>query len=293
MKKEKKLAFLGGDRRTEVAAQYLKAKGFEVFTVGVGQMNDGCDIENEGDPEQIVKEACAVILPTPCSMDEKSVYAPNAGQPILWSDIRTKLMPKQVLIGGKIPSSWQEDGCKRGACVIELTKSDRLAWKNALPTAEGALAFALQIMPCTVKGSKVVLIGYGRISQCLAPMLLALGAEVMVCARKAQARDAAKAVGCKACGMDMLGSAVKDADFICNTAPALVLGKEELEKTRSDALILDLASKPGGVDRFWAEKLGRQVIWALGLPGKVAPVSAGIYLAEEIIEILSSGEVTV
>ena len=34
-------------------------------------------------------------------------------------------------------------------------------------------------------------------------------------------------------------------------------------------------SKPGGVDLGAAGKLGLTVIWALSLPGKVAPVTAG------------------
>ena len=50
--------------------------------------------------------------------------------------------------------------------------------------------------------------------------------------------------------------------------------------------ILDLASKPGGVDLRAAGELGLTVIWALSLPGKVAPVTAGAAIKSTIYNML-------
>ena len=50
--------------------------------------------------------------------------------------------------------------------------------------------------------------------------------------------------------------------------------------------ILDLASKPGGVDQTAAGELGLAVIWALALPGKVAPVTAGAAIQTAIYNML-------
>ena len=55
---------------------------------------------------------------------------------------------------------------------------------------------------------------------------------------------------------------------------------------RPDCLILDLASKPGGVDQTAAGELGLAVIWALALPGKVAPVTAGAAIQTAIYNML-------
>ena len=63
-------------------------------------------------------------------------------------------------------------------------------------------------------------------------------------------------------------------------------GETELKDLRPDCLIIDLASKPGGVDRKAADRLGRQVIWALSLPGKVAPVTAGGAIRSTIYNML-------
>lgn len=45
-------------------------------------------------------------------------------------------------------------------------------------------------------------------------------------------------------------------------------------------------SKTAGVDFDCAEKLGINTIWALALPGKTVPVSAGCIIADTIINIL-------
>ena len=67
----------------------------------------------------------------------------------------------------------------------------------------------------------------------------------------------------------------------------MVLDKSILERADPDCLIIDLASKPGGVDFSAAAKLGIKVIWALGLPGKTAPVTSGEIIADTVINILS------
>lgn len=80
-------------------------------------------------------------------------------------------------------------------------------------------------------------------------------------------------------------------DLIVNTVPAQVLGRLELEDVKEDCLILDLASKPGGVDLRAAGELGLTVIWALSLPGKVAPVTAGAAIKSTIYNMLQEAGV--
>jgi dipicolinate synthase subunit A len=54
----------------------------------------------------------------------------------------------------------------------------------------------------------------------------------------------------------------------------VILDRSKLELLNKEVLIIDLASKPGGVDRDAANDLRIKTIWALALPGKVAPQSA-------------------
>ena len=75
-------------------------------------------------------------------------------------------------------------------------------------------------------------------------------------------------------------------DLVVNTAPARVLDAARLAQLEPDCLVIDLASRPGGVDMEAAARLGVRVIWALSLPGKVAPVTAGRILRDTICHIL-------
>ena len=64
------------------------------------------------------------------------------------------------------------------------------------------------------------------------------------------------------------------------------LGVEELAALKEGALVIDLASRPGGVDPNAAAALGVRVIWALSLPGKVAPVTSGRYIKDTVYHIM-------
>jgi len=73
---------------------------------------------------------------------------------------------------------------------------------------------------------------------------------------------------------------------IFNTIPALVLTGKVLERIPAGTLILDLASAPGGVDFQKAASIGIKAVLAPGIPGKVAPKTAGRILAKVIIDLL-------
>ena len=55
-----------------------------------------------------------------------------------------------------------------------------------------------------------------------------------------------------------------------------------------DILIIDLASVPGGVDFAAAKDKGIEAVWALSLPGKYAPESAGAIIADVLDELFES-----
>ena len=141
-------------------------------------------------------------------------------------------------------------------------------------------------MPITIHGARVLILGFGRVGRALAPRLQALGARVTVAARRYEAMAWAESMGLGAERLDDLGAWLWGCDLVVNTIPALVLGERELTLIRQDCLILDLASKPGGVDYPAAERLGRRVVWALSLPGKTAPASAGAAIRDTVYHML-------
>lgn len=170
--------------------------------------------------------------------------------------------------------------------ITDYYGREELSVLNAVPTAEGAVETAMRELPVTLFGSKMAIIGFGRIGKVLARALCALGSDVTVFARKPEAKAWARIYGCKTETTDNMEE--KLSEFVCifNTVPAPVLGARELCAVRDGAIIIDLASAPGGVDKGAAEKAEVRVITALSLPGRVAPDSAGEIIAETIENIL-------
>lgn len=133
----------------------------------------------------------------------------------------------------------------------------------------------MEHLPITIHGARVLILGFGRVGRLTAQRFGALGARVCVAARKYEQLAWAQAMGFGAQQLGHLAGWLCGYDLVVNTIPATVLTRPELEDLKASCLILDLASKPGGVDLAAAGDLGLTVIWALSLPGKVAPVTAG------------------
>ncbi len=157
---------------------------------------------------------------------------------------------------------------------------------NAVPTAEGALQIAMEELPITLHGARALVLGYGRIGSLLARRLHSLGAIVSVSARSYAAFAHIAAEGMQSLDTRMLTGQLGAFDVLFNTVPAKILGMSELAELHEDCLVIDLASKPGGVDFDGAQKLSRRVIWALSLPGKVAPISAAKAIRDTVYHIL-------
>ena len=157
---------------------------------------------------------------------------------------------------------------------------------NAVPTAEGAIEIAIAETPFTIHGSKSLVLGYGKIGKILSKDLYALGAQTYVEARKYADLAMIEGHGYEPLPLDNLKDHIHEFDIIFNTIPSLILDDEILTKVKKDALIIDLASKPGGIDFDAAKTYGLKVIWALSLPGKIAPVSSGAIIKDTIMNII-------
>ena len=75
--------------------------------------------------------------------------------------------------------------------------------------------------------------------------------------------------------------------IIINTIPFQILVDERLDLIKKEAIIIDLASNPGGVDRKQAREKGIRVIWALSLPARVAPLTSAEFIKETIYHVLN------
>ena len=147
-------------------------------------------------------------------------------------------------------------------------------------TAEGAIAL---LRPETgLSGAHILLLGYGRIARLLARELQKAGALVTAAARSGERRAWAEAEGIEALPLDALSGALDRFDVIIGTIPAPVLTEPLLALVRKDALLLELASAPGGIDAAAAHERGLRYIRAPGLPAKYAPERAAVILRDAV-----------
>lgn len=72
-------------------------------------------------------------------------------------------------------------------------------------------------------------------------------------------------------------------DIIFNTIPSMILDKERLNLLKKETIIIDLASKPGGVDFTTAKELGLNARLELGLPGRIAPITSAEYIYNVVL----------
>lgn len=285
-----KLALLGGDLRQMVTAKALAGDGYEVAVYAMDTYaGDWGGVTRASDLASAVGGADLVILPLPVTTDDERLHCPLTRKTILLKDVFDALKPGQRVVGGRLSKTVYELAQAHGVPAEDYLRREELAVANAIPTAEGALAIAMSEVPYTINGSRCLILGYGRVGKTLAHILSAVGAHVTVAARKTEDLAWIRAVGYTPLPFDTLLGAQQsplDFDIVCNTVPQQIVGAALLSRLPQDVLLLDLASAPGGIDRDYAKEHGYHVVWALSLPGKTAPVTAGRIIGESIRTIL-------
>ena len=296
MERDIKLALLGGDARQGYLAAALAARGYECAVWGLGKEMEIGDAVRCRDWMDAVRGADAVVLPLPASADGLNVNCPYGNEEDKLKIIKLLSLIEVPVFGGRLDDSAVEFANSHQKRLIDYFDSESLRIRNAEPTAEGAISIAMQKMCRTVRGCRAAVVGYGRIGKMLAHLLVRIGAEVTVAARNGGQLAEAASFGYRTLrisenaprrGLDNL--LCRDCcDVIFNTAPARIFDREMLKCMDSKILIIDLASVPGGVDFAAAKEEGIDAVWALSLPGKYAPESAGVIIADVLDELFVS-----
>ncbi|MBQ7300643.1 MAG: dipicolinate synthase subunit DpsA [Clostridia bacterium] len=287
-----KLALLGGDLRQMVTAKTLAAEGYEVAVFAMDTYSgDWGGVTRAADLASAVGGADLVVLPLPVTQDDERLHCPLTRRTVLLSEVFDALTPGQRVVGGKISAHVRALADSHGIPLSDYLQREELAVANAVPTAEGALAIAMAEVPYTIHGARCLVLGYGRVAKALAKTLSAVGAAVTVAARKPEDLAWIDANGHTPLSFADLtpGDAPLAYDIVFNTVPEQIIGADLLSRLPNDVLLLDLASTPGGFDHDWARAHGYHVIWALSLPGKTAPVTAGRIIGETVRRMLQEG----
>lgn len=223
--------------------------------------------------KEVVETADRIILPTPAARAMKS---PAFGL------IRRFLTPGQKVFGGKLPGELREELAQRRVPYCDLMELDCVQEKNAKVTAEAVVAETIGNSQKAVEEQRILVTGFGRCGRQIAEKLSALGARLVIIARNGEQRQEAELAGYEAAdfagGREMIG----DAQTVINTVPAPVITRELYSRMRPDALVLDIASAPGGCDREAAEQYGIRTLALPGLPGRYVTATGAKILAEAI-----------
>lgn len=287
-KKRPQVAVIGGDLRHAHMANLLAKDGFTVYGMCLEKdVHLDSAVKRTDSEKDEIANSDIIILPLPVTVDKININAPFSEKLLTVRDVFTCAPKDALILGGMFGEELITAGEKLGLNMLDYLEREELAVLNSIPTAEGAVAIAMRERASTVFGSVCMLTGYGRVSKVLAKLLVAMGANVIVAARKPCDIAWAKINGCKGIHISKIKEYAAGVDILFNTVPAMILDEEILSQLAPDALVIDLASKPGGVDFETAKKLGIKTIWALSLPGKVAPISAGEMLKESVINILT------
>ncbi|HWQ75120.1 MAG TPA: dipicolinate synthase subunit DpsA [Syntrophomonas sp.] len=278
-----KIAVLGGDERELILVNELVRMGATVVVCGFPREMVGHGAFALNNLEEACKGAEVVILPLPGTSQEGVVRAVYSDQEIRLTEKAISVLSPQALIIIGTARDFLKDWVKqKNLNLMEVAEIDEIAILNSIPTAEGAIQIAMEETNFTIHGSKSCIIGFGRVGVTMARTLKALGSEVTVVGRNQGQLARAYEMGCRRAELSELQEIMHTADLAFNTVPEMMLDRTVLKYANPDVVIIDLATQPGGTDFEAANHYGLKAILAPGLPGKVAPLSAGRVLASII-----------
>ena len=271
---------LGGDLRSVYLCRRMLRDGFAVRTYGL-ELADVPDCTRRYSLADALQDADCVVLPTPAT-DGTLLRTPFGTAPLTIESVADSIPQSARVFGGALGTQVTTALQTRNIHALDLLTIESLAIKNAALTSQGALRLILEHIPFHLMGRPVLIIGAGRIGKLLALQLKALGAAVTVASRKEADKAWCTAFGLGTADTYDLAPHLPNCAVAVNTVPAPVLDSRTLSLLPHDALLLELASKPGGFDHLRAEAMGLQVVQGGGLPGRFTPQSAADAIAETI-----------
>ena len=275
-----KIAVVGGDRREAVLINELLRANYDLRIYGQPPIAVADPKCCSSSLTAALTDVAAIILPVAGLTEDGVVPSPYWGEKLrLTAEELRRSDETATIFCGVAPPSLRALAAEAGRDCLAVIDLDDFAIPNAIPTAEGALEIAMRETMRTMHGSAAAVLGFGRVGKAMAHLLRAVGATVTVFSRNAAEHRDGRAAGFDIRYYRALPHILPTLDMIFNTVPAPVLTAERIATISPDCLIVDLASKPGGVDFAAAEARKLRVVHALGLPGKCSPQTAGEILA--------------
>lgn len=282
---------LGGDLRQVRLVELLTKAKHHVKVYGFENVEFCEEVEqlDELHKEKLM-DINIFVGPLPLTHDGIHLNTKFIGKKIPLTYIFENIPQDKLFLAGKIDEPIERMAGQYDIKTVDILKREELAVLNVIPTAEGAIQIAMENMETTLHGSEILILGFGRIGKVLAKMLFGIGAEVTVEARKLHDLAWIEAYGFRALPLNKLERELGKFDVIFNTIPHLILDAQKLQLVKSDVLIIDLSSTPGGVDFEYAKEHHIRSMLCLSLPGKVAPTTAAEIIKNTLLAVYDEME---
>ena len=283
-----KFAIIGGDLRIIKLAKMLAREQNEIFIYGLEkaeELKNNPNIKQCESIKKAIQEVEIVIGPIPFSSNGKTINMPFSDKEVTIREMMHVINAKVLIAGGITPEVY-EMANDEYIEIIDIMKREELAVLNTIATAEGTIQIAIENTNKIIHGSEVLILGFGRIGKVLARKLAGLSAKVTCAARKDEDLAWIQAYGHKATNINTIGENLKQYDIIINTVPHIILNEERLQYVKNECLLIDLASNPGGIDKKAVKDNQLKFVWALSLPGKVAPTTSAEFIKDTIYNII-------
>lgn len=283
-----KISVIGGDLRIIKLVEMLAEDTIKIKLYGLEKAEELKNIKNISfcnNINELINDTNIVVGPIPFSKDNIKINTPFSNNEITIKSLIEQLKGK-TFIAGSVKEEHVKNFENNNIKIIDVMKNEELVILNTIATAEGAIKEAIINTDIILHKSNLLILGFGRVAKTLAHKFSALDVNVTCAARKKEDLAWIDTYGYNSTNINFLGENLKDYDIIINTVPHLILDKERLNYVRKDCLLMDVSSKPGGIDEEYANNNGINMKWALALPGKVAPKTTAGFIKKVIYELL-------
>lgn len=282
------IVLAGGDARQLEVIRRLTELDATVTIAGFDRLDMPFSGTTKADwSPQLLSQADALLLPAVGTDDDGVIPSVFTDRSLKLTEQHVAALPVRSKIYTGMAKPYLKELCRDyNRELVELFERDDVAIYNSIPTAEGAVMMAIQNTDITIHGSVCMVLGLGRTGMTLARTLQGLGAKIKAGVRREEMFARAEEMGFEPFYMPDLVRQSGDVDLLFNTIPHMIVTAQVIAHLPLRACIIDLASKPGGTDFRFAEKRGIRALLAPGLPGIVAPKTAGRIIANSLVQLI-------
>lgn len=213
------------------------------------------------------------------------------GTTINLTDNYLRMAREKTIYTGLIDKDFAEK-CSENKIRLVTYLAEDIAIKNNYLTTEGIIEAIVNNSEKGIYCSKILIIGYGKLGIVLANILKSFKAKITISCRNEKDLLHAKINDFNVLSLTKLISYINQFDFIINTVPYPIIDHTIIKKINNpDLLIIDVSSKPYGLDHDFAKSCSLNTLLLPGIPGKKAPKTAGELIGEFIYQDICGGEV--